>query len=197
MSLHRSTRFFSTLLVSGLVSAAMGTLTGDAEAQVLRFSKTAAGAIASTGNTLGLSKATNSNGPGLANSIGTFISLDPLSVDDTPAPAAGGKPWGASTTSDWTVNGSTGVLDIPDGAEILYAELVWAGSFNYGGQNLTDKLDLPISLSANSDAIAVDPDSVTSVTVSEKSTMGFDVNYYMRSGEVTPSRACRRPKPPA
>jgi MYXO-CTERM domain-containing protein len=185
MSLRRSSRFFTTLLAAGLASAAIGTLSGNAEAQVLRFSKTAAGAIASTGNTLGLSKAQNSNGPGVSNSIGTFISLDPMSVDDSPAPVSGGTPWGKGTTNDWTVNGSTGVLAIPDGAEILYAELVWAGSYAYGGIDLTDKLDLPVALSANADSIAVDPDTVTAVTVKEKSAMGFDVNYYMRSGVVT------------
>lgn len=184
MSLRRSPRFLASLVAASLgLMVAAHPMTADA--QVLRFSKTAAGAIASTGNTLGLAKAENDNAPGTKNSIGTFIALDPESIDMTPAPKDPMKGWGKGTTSDWTKNGSSAVLDIPAEAEILYAELVWAGSFNYGGLNLSDKLDLPITLSANGDNVMVDPDSATSKTVAEQSLAGFAANYYLRSGIVT------------
>jgi len=182
MSLRRTSRCLSSLFAASLALSSLFAAPS-ANAQVLRFSKTAAGAIASTGNTLGLSKAENDNGPGPKNSIGTFISLDADSVDMTPA--AKGMPWGKGTTSDWTKNGSTGVLDIPAEAEVLYAELIWAGSFNYGGLNLTDKLETPVTLSANGDSVSVDPDAMTAKTVAEQSSANFAANYYLRSGIVT------------
>ena len=181
MLFHRSA--CALALLTGGLAAAFCTLTSTAEAQVLRFSQTTAGAIASTGNTLGLAKATGSNGPGTANSIGTFIALDPKSVDKTPA--ALGTAWAAGTTSDWTKNGSTGTLVIPAGAEVLYAELVWAGSFNYGGEDLTTMLETPVTLAVNGDAVQVSPDATTKLTVAEQSSAGFAANYYLRSGVVT------------
>ena len=172
-----------TPLLAASFAAACGTLTSTAEAQVLRFSKTAAGAIASTGNTLGLAKATGSNGPGTANSIGTFIALDPKSVDKTPA--ALGTAWAAGTTSDWTKNGSNGPLALPAAADVLYAELVWAGSFNYGGEDLSAALETPVTLSFSGESVAVAPDAATSLTVAEQSIAGFAANYYLRSAAVT------------
>jgi len=182
--LRRSRRsgFAATLVAGGLSALMLGTVTSSAEAQVLRFSKTAAGAIASTGNTLGLAKALNANGPGLKDSIGTFLALDAQSIDDTPSAPT---PWGKGTTADWTKNGSSAVLNIPAGAEVLYAELVWAGSFNYGGENLTDKLETPVTLSINGEDTMVSPDATTALTVAEQSIAGFAANYYLRSGVVT------------
>lgn len=177
-------RRFRSWLATGAIASAVLTLAPTAEAQVLRFSKTAAGAIASTGNTLGLAKASNSNGPGTSNSIGTFIALDPNAVDDMPVSSA--SPWGKGTTADWTKNGSTGNLAVPAGAEVLYAELVWGGSYNYGGETLSAaQLNTPVTITANGDSITVMPDSATAVTVAEQSMAGFAANYYLRSGEVT------------
>ena len=67
-----------------LAAAGVFSFTGDAGAQQLRYSTTQPGGIVATGNTLGLAKGFNENGPGLQDSIGTFISLDPSSVDDNP-----------------------------------------------------------------------------------------------------------------
>ena len=55
-------------------------LTQDARQAVesLRYSTTAAGKILGIGNTLGLSKGLNENGPGTYDSIGTFSSLADL-----------------------------------------------------------------------------------------------------------------------
>ena len=87
-----------TCLAVGLASTAANA------APTLRFRETAAGNVIATGNTLGLSKALDQNGPGTEDSIGTFLSLDGTSVDDFPASPV--NPWGAGTTNDWTVNGS-------------------------------------------------------------------------------------------
>ena len=157
-----------------------------AEAGELRFSTTAKGGVTATGNTLGLAKQSAANGPGTGDSIGTFICLDDQSVDDFPANV--GNPWSSGTTNDWTLNGSSAVLTLPDnsvGIEIAYAELVWSGSYFYGTENVSADLDAPITLSANGDAIEVMPDPTTAVTLAQVSGQGFAINYYMRSAEVT------------
>jgi MYXO-CTERM domain-containing protein/uncharacterized repeat protein (TIGR01451 family) len=157
-----------------------------AQASELRFSITAKGGIVSTGNTLGLSKQPASNGPGTGDSIGTFLSPDNLLFDDFPANL--GNPWGAGTTSDWTLDGSSAVLELPEsstGIEILYAELVWGGSYLYGTENVMADLDVPVVLTANGMSVDAIPDPQTSVTLAELATQGFAINYYMRSADVT------------
>ena len=64
----------------------LGLVGSDAHAQSLRFTETAPGSVRATGNTLGLSKQLNDNGPGIEDSIGTFVSLS-ASVDNVPATA--------------------------------------------------------------------------------------------------------------
>ena len=84
---------------------------------VQRYSDVKKGAIIFAGNTLGLSKAANSNSPGTEGSIGAFTSLNTsLQVGNFPA----------GTTLDYTLNGSRAQLSLPAGSSVLYAELVWA-----------------------------------------------------------------------
>jgi hypothetical protein len=169
-------------LVSMAALLATAFAVSPAEAQVLRFAKTAAGGIASTGNTLGLAKAQNTNGPGDWDSIGTFISRDPMLTDNKPASAT--NPWPKGTTWDWTQNGSSGVLTLPAGAEVLYAELVWGGSYKYI-DDVTSSLDTAVTLSVGGAYVQVKPDKATAITLAQSSTMGFAANYYLRSAEVT------------
>lgn len=175
---------------SGLVAAtvlATATLTlapQRAQAQQIRYASTSPGGIVATGNTLGLSKQANLNGPGTQDSIGTFISLDPTSVDNVPQNVA--NPWPAGTTWDWTKNGSEAVLTLPQNAEVLYAELVWGGSYRYGTEDVSNHLDDAVTLRAAGQATAVTPDAATALTVDEASGSGFDIRYYLRSAEVTP-----------
>jgi uncharacterized protein (TIGR03382 family) len=154
-----------------------------AHAAELRFNQTAAGGVVATGNTLGLSKQSNLNGPGIEDSIGTFLSLDALSVDDQPANI--GNPWGPGTTFDWTENGSAATLSLPKDAEVLYAELVWGGSTAYGSENVLASIDDPVTLAFGGDTILVDPDPTTALDIAETSAQGFAVNYYMRTADVT------------
>jgi uncharacterized repeat protein (TIGR01451 family) len=152
-----------------------------ANAQVLRFSTTAAGKIISTGNTLGLSKALNENGPGTKDSIGTFLSLG-NSVDDNPFNPL--NSWPVGTTYDWTKNGSTAVLDLPSEGTVLYAELVWGGSDKYS-EDVTAQLNTPVTLTSSNGTITVSPDAGTALTIAQTAMAGFAVNYYMRSADVT------------
>lgn len=154
------------------------------QASELRFSQTTAGQVVATGNTLGLSKAFGANGPGIEDSIGTFITLDAASIDSVPAPPPG-NPWPAGTTNDWTANGSAATLVLPLDAEVLYAELVWGGSTLYDTENVTAFLDDPVTLSFGGDSTLVDPDATTALDIAELSPSGFQANYYMRSADVT------------
>lgn len=149
---------------------------------VLRFTATAPGGIVATGNTLGLAKATDDNGPGTRDSIGTFISLDSTSVDDTPL--ATGTPWGAGTTGLWTENGSEAVLTIPPNAEVLYAELLWGGSYQYA-TDVSANIDDPVILSIGGNTLSVTPSGDTELTITDLTPVMFDAYYYMRSADVT------------
>lgn len=152
-----------------------------AEAQSLRFTATAPGGIVGTGNTLGLSKGTSENGPGDKDSIGTFISLG-NSIDEPPTNA--GNPWPMGTTADWMQNGSSAILDLPE-AEVLYAELVWGGSFQYGAEDVSAALGSSVALTANGTSAMIAPSPTTALTISETASSGFAVRYYMRSADVT------------
>jgi hypothetical protein len=155
---------------------------GDAQAQSLRFTETAPGSLRVTGNTLGLSKQLSANGPGLEDSIGTFVSLSG-SFDDVPLNAA--NPWPAGTTYDWQANGSSAVLDLPPECEVLYAELLWGGSYDYPPDVVTAQLDTPVTLTMGNDSMAVAPAPSTALTIAQVANSGFDVKYYMRSADVT------------
>ncbi|MBX7084608.1 MAG: hypothetical protein K1X88_35710 [Nannocystaceae bacterium] len=154
-----------------------------AAANTLRFNTTAAGNVVATGNTLGLSKELGANGPGTRDSIGTFLTLDPTSVDDLPANDA--NPWFAGTTYDWTLNGAEAVLDLPIDAQVLYAELVWGGSSYYGVEDVRDAIDGPVTLAIGDQSLAVLPDATTGLDVDEMSAQGFFAHYYMRTADVT------------
>ncbi|WP_146156046.1 MYXO-CTERM sorting domain-containing protein [Enhygromyxa salina] len=161
-------------------------LAAPADASELRFSITAKGGVATTGNTLGLSKQPAANGPGVGDSIGTFLSPDAQLVDDFPANM--GNPWAGGTTSDWTLDGSSAVLDLPEtstGIEVVYAELVWGGSYLYGTEDVSADLDVPVTLAADGMTFEAIPSQETAVTLAEVANGGFAVNYYMRSADVT------------
>ncbi|MBK6916720.1 MAG: hypothetical protein IPH07_04915 [Deltaproteobacteria bacterium] len=154
-----------------------------AGASTLRFNTTAAGNVTATGNTLGLAKELNANGPGTRDSIGTFITLDPTSIDNHPVNLA--NPWGVNTTEDWTENGAEAVLVLPKDAEVLYAELVWGGSTYYGPtEDVTAFLDDAVTLGFGVDATDVSPDPETGLVIDEPGN-GFLAHYYMRTADVT------------
>ncbi len=151
-------------------------------AQQVRFSDTVPGGISATGNTLGLSKESSGNGPGLLGSIGTFIALDPTSIDAAPV---GGTPWFAGTTSDWTANGSAAVLDLPSDAAILHAELVWGGSFAAGTEDVSSSLNNPITVGFGLSVESVSPASQTAQLFDGLAETGFPIRYYIRSADIT------------
>jgi MYXO-CTERM domain-containing protein len=153
-----------------------------ADAQTLRFSGTAPGSIRATGNTLGLSKGLNQNGPGTEDSIGTFVSLGGT-TDNVPFNPLNQWPFG--TTWDWTANGSEAVLELPVEVLVLHAELIWGGSHTYAEEDVSSALDTPVTLAVGASSVTVTPDPSTALTISEIAATGFAANYYMRSADVT------------
>ncbi|WP_410976469.1 DUF7507 domain-containing protein [Bacillus pacificus] len=140
-----------------------------------RFSTTTNGALAITGNTLGLSKISNQNRAGTIGAIGAFATTNTaLQVPTFPA----------GTTLNYTQNSSTALLNIPAGSTILYAELVWGGNYLSRDQNITSVLGNPVSFTTPVSTYSITPSSVTASNqtfVSGSVTFGF----YTRSADVT------------
>jgi|GEM_PF-4355348 len=82
-------------------------------------------AMTFTGNTLGLNKVANQNNQRAVGCMGAFITLNT-------SLRAGNFPLG--TTLDYTQNSSAAILSLPTGSSVLYAELIWAGSYNRGSE---------------------------------------------------------------
>lgn len=140
-----------------------------------RFSTTTNGALAITGNTLGLSKISNQNRAGTIGAIGAFATTNTaLQVPTFPA----------GTTLNYTQNSSTAILNIPAGSTILYAELVWGGNYLSRDQNITSVLGNPVSFTTPVSTYSIPPSAVTASNqtfVSGSVTFGF----YTRSADVT------------
>jgi len=139
-------------------------------AYVKRYTTIANGGMTYTGNTLGLSKGNNSNAPGKNGSIGAFITTDTaLKVGKFPA----------GTTLSWSLNSSSATLRLPAGSSVIYAELIWGGSYNYGGQNVSASLNTAVTFSGPGGTFSVSPSPTTAFTT------GSGEYYYVRSADVT------------
>ncbi|MGL4819494.1 MAG: hypothetical protein ACRC5C_05900, partial [Bacilli bacterium] len=152
----------------------------------LRYSETLRGALTFIGNTAGLSKSNNKNEAGVVDSIGAFISV--RESDQVPT-------FPARTTLDWRENGSAAQLNLPIGATVVYAELVWGG--NWLAQNgvtgervdLSADLNVPVHFHTPAGDQFVSGDPLTSQVRQTRynigSGMDFEVGFYMRSLDVT------------
>jgi uncharacterized repeat protein (TIGR01451 family) len=129
----------------------------------LRYSKTTNGGLSFTGNSICLSDAQPQG------TCGTFTTIDSSLKD---------APYGSGTTSDWTKNSSKATLKIPADSQILYAELIWGGSYKYKDLDLTSVLDSQINLQTPSGTYPIKPDNTTAAEVSESSA-------YVRTANVT------------
>ena len=131
---------------------------------VERFAGTFAGGMTFIGNTLGLSKGSATD-PWIRHSIGAFTSTDPsLQVD----------PYPAGTTLDWQENGSAAMLDLPAGAEVVHAELIWSALYNQSSH----PVETPVTLEVPSGAShSVAPEAWTDRHRND--------NTYVHAAEVT------------
>ncbi len=151
-------------------------------AYVQRYSIINNGAITFTGNTIGLNKASGANAPGTSGAIGTFIAAGATTQDGT---------YPVGTTANWTQNASRAVLTIPAGSVVLYAELIWSGSYSYGGETVLASLGTSVTFTTPLGFNSVPPSTATAQTLGVAGT-GKNAGtcatipcYYVRSANVT------------
>lgn len=142
---------------------------------IQRYSSIKKGGISFIGNTLGLSKLSNANQPGLLGSIGAFTSLDnSLKVNNFPN----------GTTLDYTKNGSNAILSLPANSKVLYAEVVWGGLYRSSNNDISNLLNNNVTFTTPLGANSISSDVATRqdfVIPAEGNTLGF----YVRSADVT------------
>ncbi|MFI3201248.1 MAG: DUF3794 domain-containing protein [Eubacteriales bacterium] len=144
----------------------------------LIYSTKETGGMTYTGNTVGLSQASDENEPGVEGSLGAFISLDTTQQVGT---------FPEGTTLDIDKNGSAANLVIPENSEVLRAQLIWGGFFylDYYGEvtDLTEEMKQPVTFivpDGNSYEITADNEYITEYVYSE------DVRrIYSNSTDVT------------
>lgn len=142
---------------------------------IQRYSNVEKGGIVFTGNTLGLSKASNAFAPGTDGSIGAFISLDTsLQVGSFPS----------GTTLDYTKNGSRANLTLPAGSNVLYAELIWGGLYRSSANNISNLINNSVTFITPSGANTVSPDAATAQTFTIPAN-NITLGFYVRSANVT------------
>src|SRR5262249_53876030 len=112
--------------------------------------------------------------------IGAFITTDTTQ-------RVGTYPFG--TTTSFAQDSSTAILNIPAGSRVLYAELTWAGSWLYGGQNGSGNRNDSIKLTTPKATFTIAPDStfqrnLGSSFLGSCSSTG-DACFYTRSQNVT------------
>lgn len=139
---------------------------------VVRATFNATGAITFTGNTLGLSRSDTIGVPGTADSIGAFVTTNTASIFGT---------YPAGTTSLYQSNNSSAQLVMPAGSTVLYAELIWGGSYINGNVNLSSAINNPVTFTTPSGTSSVTPDSATANQVD----LGGGAFAYVRSANVT------------
>lgn len=138
----------------------------------MRATVNATGAITFTGNTLGLSRSEVSGVPGTSDSIGAFVTTNT-------ALRYGTYPFG--TTDNYLLNSSSAVLNLPAGSSVLYAELIWGGTYVNGTTNLTAAINNPVSFATPAGTSNVSPDSATSNIFD----LGGGALGYVRTANVT------------
>ena len=141
---------------------------------VKRYSSVRQAETVFTGNTLCLSPLADVTG-NIAGSGAVFTSLDTsLQV--------GGFPVG--TTLDYRSNSSSAQLNLPSGAEIAYAELVWGGLYRSASSDISALTDDAVNFTTPRGTFAVQGDPVTRNNLllpADQVTVGF----YTRSAIVT------------
>ncbi|WP_141500044.1 beta strand repeat-containing protein [Paenibacillus luteus] len=144
---------------------------------VNRFLLNANGGITFTGNTLGLSRSNTVGVPGTVDSIGAFITTDTTQTFGT---------YPAGTTGNFAVNSSSAVLVLPAGSSILYAELIWGGTYIDNGVDLSAFIDNDVQFTTPTGLVNVAPDPNTAQSVLLSNSAPFSPTFaYVRSAQVT------------
>lgn len=147
---------------------------------ITRFQTNTRGALYLTGNTLGLSG--NNGVPSAIGNVGAFITTSTTLPTPTGWGAIVNVPAGENTTLNWQENSSSAFLNLPAGAAVLYAELIWASAIRNETQDLSSLQNTNITLMApdgTTTLIAPDPASSQTVTVTGP------IVYMTRSNSIT------------
>ncbi|UPK46544.1 DUF7507 domain-containing protein [Paenibacillus pabuli] len=139
---------------------------------VVRSTVNATGAITFTGNTLGLSRSDTAGVPGTQDSIGAFTTTNTALTYGT---------YPAGTTSLYQSNSSAAILVLPAGSTVLYAELIWGGSYINGTVNLSSAINNPVTFITPAGTSSVTPDPATY----NQFDFGNGASGYVRSANVT------------
>ncbi|MCG7382295.1 hypothetical protein [Paenibacillus sp. ACRRY] len=139
---------------------------------VVRSTVNATGAITFTGNTLGLSRSDTAGVPGTQDSIGAFTTTNTALTFGT---------YPAGTTSLYQSNSSAAILVLPAGSTVLYAELIWGGSYINGNVNLSAAINNPVTFITPAGTSSVTPDPATY----NQFDLGNGAAGYVRSANVT------------
>lgn len=139
---------------------------------IVRSTVNATGAITFTGNTLGLSRSDTVAVPGTQDSIGAFTTVNTSLTYGT---------YPAGTTSQYQSNSSSATLVLPAGSTVLYAELIWGGSYINGTINLSAFINNPVTFTTPAGTSSVTPDPATY----NQFDLGNGASGYVRSANVT------------
>lgn len=139
---------------------------------VVRSTVNATGAITFTGNTLGLSRSETAGVPGTQDSIGGFTTTNSTVQYGT---------YPLGTTSLYQSNSSAAILVLPAGSTVLYAELIWGGSYINGTVNLSAAINNPVTFITPAGSFSVTPDPATY----NQFDLGNNAAGYVRSANVT------------
>lgn len=161
--LRDSTRALAALLTLMLAATVFQPANA---AYVQVFSTIQKGAITFTGNTLMLNGTTGGSGvPGTGGTGGAFIAAGSTGVCNS---------FPAGTTCAWQTNASSATLNVPIGASVLYAELIWSGT---NGALTAAQQNTPITLlTPTGSNFSVMPSGLSA---------GNSGTYYTRSANVT------------
>ncbi|QHW31828.1 DUF11 domain-containing protein [Paenibacillus rhizovicinus] len=139
---------------------------------VNRFFLNENGGAIFTGNTLGLSRSDTVGVPGTVDAIGAFTTTNTALTFGT---------YPAGTTGNYLLNSSSAVLVLPPVATVIYAELIWGGTYINGGVNLSAAIDNAVGFQTPAGTFSVTPASATAQTV----VLSQGTQAYVRSAEVT------------
>lgn len=163
-------------------------------ALVTRYSDRIYGNITFIGNTLGLSRDINDqqseNGrriPGTYNLAGAFTTTDLTSRCGTVSSNL--FPFGTTCvlplTTMYQLSSSETQLTLPSNTEVIYAELIWGGSYRYPSITIENQLGNPISFRPPGYTTPLNILPVTATSGNFKMVSDANIYAYCRSANVT------------
>jgi uncharacterized repeat protein (TIGR01451 family) len=158
-------------------------LAGQAQAAYnLVYTTTQSGAMTFTGNTIGLNKGASTINKGTSQAIGGYIAE---------GQAGNYANYDPPSTGNWTLNRSFANLTVPAGMEVVYAELIWGGSYSYGGEFRTlAERDGAVTMITPQGSNSVSPSAGTKADLGTAGSGGTCSTtsppcFYVRSANVT------------